>query len=108
MMTMIMVAARPCVKHPPDGPQGPFGNGPNAKPAWAAAAGWEHVERGVFAAAITNCKRLLEQTSVGLDRGAGENKQAIVHAQGHAKVNFAELFGFLAGAKVQAVEVKDD
>jgi hypothetical protein len=29
-------------------------NGPTAKPAWAIAAGWERVERGVFAAAINN------------------------------------------------------
>jgi hypothetical protein len=172
-------------------------NGPHAKPAWAVAAGWNVVERGVFAAAITNqeqhfskvwlasppeeipadvntavakttamvfgmdyddelradlfaaCanqedavayayamlawaskgqttirealeklhdgdprpllgQKFLKQTSIGMELGAGAQKPAIVHAQGHVKVNLAELFGFVAGAKVQAMEVKDD
>ncbi|HEV3119907.1 MAG TPA: hypothetical protein VGY58_22800, partial [Gemmataceae bacterium] len=32
-------------------------NGPNVKPAWAVAAGWERVERGVFAVAINNAEQ---------------------------------------------------
>lgn len=171
--------------------------GPTAKPAWATAAGWEHVERGVFAAAITTqgpgvakvlrtlspeelpadvnaavakttavvfgldsdgdsradlfaaCanqedavtlakalarwidkghttlheavgkshdadprllwyKRFLEHTSVGFELRAEESKPTIVHAQCRARLSLAELFDGLAGAKVQAVEGKDD
>ncbi|HLJ95448.1 MAG TPA: M56 family metallopeptidase [Gemmataceae bacterium] len=172
-------------------------NGPRAKPAWAVAAGWEHVEHSVFAAALTNqdqrfakewlkappdevpgeartamakttdlvlgidydgelrsdlftacatqedavavanialqcirkgqalldatqgtshdaepellwCKRFLEQTSVGLQRGAGDRKAALVHIQGHVKANVPELIELLTKAKVEAVEEKDN
>jgi beta-lactamase regulating signal transducer with metallopeptidase domain len=171
-------------------------NGMTAKPAWAMAAGWERVEHGIFAAAITNqgqrftkewlksppeevpsdvnaavakatalvlgldyngelhgdlfglcandddaislANTLLHWTGkglrmvqldrkknssgqvdlqmfsgkklhigVGLERGSGDNQQVIVHAQGHAKMNFAELFDLTSGAKIEAVEVKD-
>ena len=51
-------------------------------------------------------KKLLEQITVGLEGGGADDRQAVVHAQGHAKVNHGDFFDLMSAAKVEAVEVK--
>jgi beta-lactamase regulating signal transducer with metallopeptidase domain len=51
-------------------------------------------------------KKLLEQITVGLEGGGADDRQAVVHAHGHVKVNHGDFFDLMSAAKVEAVEVK--